>query len=351
MSSLELLPSRKRRVQASGVLRSALQVRHTPTVHYHTPRCHRSRSISRFAEVNRGGGMSWRWRTVETLRMLGESPLSARYVRNFWCWTVDMRWINSACIRLMHHASFTDHDPELPCTAQNSELRTQHALALSAVLLFAIDSRVFAQTPPDFYPDGDKGNLCYRRNDGQHLNTDGAVQDDVLYFTERSPLGISLATKSRVSFTWAKVDQDSATVDTLCRIDMDFEGGRYRSPIPAQQVGDLGHYNIGDLVAEENVPGYHRAYYHSVRDSIDVHFPHGSAGPRMSFVVRPGGDPANIKLKFTGQDSINVDLLGTLKLYLDQDSIAFPAAIAYQVNANGSTTALAWSVTYDHEDG
>lgn len=234
---------------------------------------------------------------------------------------------------------------------RNTEVITRKALAFTAFVVSTLGSSALAQIPPDFYPDGDVGNFCFRKNSGQMLDTDGAVQEDIGYSAERSPLGIHLAAKSTVAFTWATVDQDTSTVDTLYRVDMGFEGAYERSPIPWSQVADLAHYYIGDLAAVEDVPAYHRAYYEDVWDRIDVHFHHGSTGPRMSYVIRPGGAPGDIELKFTGQDSIALDLLGNLNLYVDQKWITLPEAIAYQVNTNGSTTPLTWSASYEHDEG
>ncbi|MBK6830043.1 MAG: hypothetical protein IPG92_04500 [Flavobacteriales bacterium] len=144
------------------------------------------------------------------------------------------------------------------------------------------------------------------------FDTNGNQPTDIAYYAERSPVGIYLKEKNEVSFTLAALHNDSLIEDTLYRVDMLLEGTREQDPVAFSPTPDIANYYLGSFTAED-VPASHRVVYQSVWDSIDVHFYHGSSGPRLSFVVRPGGDPDEILLSFTGQDSLNVDVAGGLK--------------------------------------
>src|SRR5690606_31564523 len=80
-----------------------------------------------------------------------------------------------------------------------------------------------------------------------------------------------------------------------------------------------------------------------VTKDVDFHVYGSAGGPRMAFVVKPGGNPDNIKLAFTGQDSLNIDWMGSLKAYLNGKWVELKQAIAYQVNGDGSMSEVAWT--------
>lgn len=204
---------------------------------------------------------------------------------------------------------------------------------------------------PDYFGDAGVGTCQLRKEAGQTLDTDGNPVGGLKFYFEQSPLGIYLQKKSKVSFVLAAIDPDTLTGDTLYRIDMSL--GKARSVEPqavGSATGDVTNYYRDDLSAE-HVPAYKKAVYRSPWDSVNVYFYGSSGGPRMSFVVLPGGAPSNISLKFEGQDSIQVDWQGALKLYVDHKWIKLEYAMAYQMNAMGGLVALPWVGTYEHIDG
>jgi hypothetical protein len=204
--------------------------------------------------------------------------------------------------------------------------------------------------PADPLGDTGKGTTIYRVNDGQRRNTSGNTETEIAYTSEKSGIVVDLSKKSRTSFSFATGKADTIGIDTLYRLDMRFSGGRDIDPAGFDQVASVNHYYYPD-VSFVDVPGYLGASYVSVWDSVDVHFAQGLAGPRMFFVVRPGGSPESIYLAFTGQDSMGVDWDGALKIYLNEKWLRFEEAIAYQVNSIGQCVPLNWTATYEHVDG
>jgi len=82
-----------------------------------------------------------------------------------------------------------------------------------------------------------------------------------------------------------------------------------------------------------------------------MHLYGSSSGPRLAFVLRPGSDPNDLKLHFTGQDSIGIDWQGELKLYLSGRWVKLQQAVAYQVASNGSLVPVNWTASYTHANG
>ena len=233
----------------------------------------------------------------------------------------------------------------------NAERRTQNAeraLALSILFLLAICQTSWAITPPpDRYPDGDQGPTRWRKNVGQMRKTDGTGCDGIKYTSEASPVGIHLSEKSLVSFTMSRMHRDSTESDSLYLVNMTFPGSNERDPLPLFPTPDLANYYLGSFEAED-VPAFHRVVYESLYDSINLHYHHGSTGPRMTFEVLPGGDPYAIYMAFEGQDSLNVDWAGNLKIYLEGKWIELQEAVAFQLDGNGDVVPVNWTAEYEH---
>jgi hypothetical protein len=99
-----------------------------------------------------------------------------------------------------------------------------------------------------------------------------------------------------------------------------------------------------------SVPGYNRIIYENMYDGIDFHYYGASAGQKLAIVCRPGSDPTKIKLQFTGQDSLGLDVNGFLKLHSDGKYLTLPYALAYQVDGGGTPEILGWGATYNADN-
>ncbi|WKZ66027.1 MAG: hypothetical protein QY325_14810 [Flavobacteriales bacterium] len=204
--------------------------------------------------------------------------------------------------------------------------------------------------PPDPYGDAGHGFTPLRQHAGQVLRTDGTPLADCAYYYERTPIGIFLRNKSLVSYTLAALHHDSTTTDTLYRIDM-LMGDKEVDPVPVgPALEGVTNYYLGSFSAE-GVEGHQRVVYEEAWEKTDIHYYYGSTGPRMAIVIRPGGTPADVKLSFTGQDSIKVDWLGALKVHLADKWVKLDQALAFQVNGNGQVVPVNWTADYVVEPG
>ncbi|HRP88842.1 MAG TPA: T9SS type A sorting domain-containing protein [Edaphocola sp.] len=96
-----------------------------------------------------------------------------------------------------------------------------------------------------------------------------------------------------------------------------------------------------------NVKGYARIVYEDVFDNINVHMYSNSKGPKILFEINPGGNPADIQLLFTGQDSIAVTNNG-LAMYLEAWEMTLPQAYAYEIDIANNTNLLSWLPVWNH---
>lgn len=204
--------------------------------------------------------------------------------------------------------------------------------------------------PPDRYGDEHKGPTIIRQNMGQVFGTNGVQRQDVKAVFEASPVDIYLRDSSRVTYAFNVLHHDSISPDTAYRVDMKIAKGKMKSPTLLLPAPGVKNYYQGTS-AVELVPAFRRGIYKKVYNYIDAHFYGSTSGPRMSFVLMPGGDPADIRLEFTGQDSLGIDMLGSLRAYLGGKWVEFREAVAYQVDNNGNLNNVAWTPTWAHTNG
>ncbi len=96
---------------------------------------------------------------------------------------------------------------------------------------------------------------------------------------------------------------------------------------------------------------YHRVIYEDIYPYIDMHIYSGKIGQKIAFVINPGGDPKDIELQFEGQDHMDVDVYGNLKLLIADKWVTIPQALAYQVANDGTILPVNWTATFNAYDG
>lgn len=96
---------------------------------------------------------------------------------------------------------------------------------------------------------------------------------------------------------------------------MSLEGASHEATAsPIGKTGVHTSYLIGNKGDFENVGGYHEVLMKSVYKSVDVRYYVDQNRPRYDFIVAPGGNPSQIKMKFDGASHVKVDSHGDLVL-------------------------------------
>lgn len=207
---------------------------------------------------------------------------------------------------------------------------------------------------PDPYGEAVAKVISWWKNQGQEIDTDGNPRSDIHFVSEGTQPKVYLREKSSVSLTYAVCDTDSVNASRIARIDVTAVGGAQQvNPIGVQLRDHVKHYWLEHTMPNPvlNVPGYGWVGYEQVYEGITWHWYGGSAGTKMAFVCQPGSDPARILLRFEGQDSLNLDWQGALKIYLEDKWLKFEQALAYQYDAQGNLSFMNWSADYELVDG
>lgn len=168
--------------------------------------------------------------------------------------------------------------------------------------------------------------MTYIENKGQIIdNNNGSVDAGVVqYYTEGTQPNFFFKNNA-FSFVYAKYDTVAATIDSLCKVSVAFKKSNpYSSLHPFTQLENMRNYFIDSIPngAVTDVKSYRYLAIPNVYHLIDLIYYSNNDGIKYYFVVKPGGNPADITHNFTGADSTTTNgdslkihtRLGTLKL-------------------------------------
>ncbi|MFN3874394.1 MAG: hypothetical protein ACK4L7_00590 [Flavobacteriales bacterium] len=194
-----------------------------------------------------------------------------------------------------------------------------------------------------------KDAIGFWENKGQVKTTAEQPATEVKYYTQGAYPRAYFQSKTRISFVLASRDTTVTVPDTLYRLDMRCVGNNARDVDPQAYLVKTYHQNFylpWTGTGVEQVQGYSRLVYPEIYPNIDLHFYSGPRGQKMAFVCHPGSDPADIRLQFTGNDDIDVDWQGNLRLLFGNKWVPFREAVAFQYDQNMNITNLGWNASY-----
>ena len=233
-------------------------------------------------------------------------------------------------------------------TLPNASTMNYRAHLLAPALLLLTGVR--AQVLPDHKNQTVSQGIAYMPNQGQFGNTDHTQNADIEYASTGNPLQLFLAKGPKMSFVSRIIHEDTTIQDTTYRVDMDFIGEGTYGNVPAQPYLETDWYHNYYLPqcpdGVTGVNGYGYLVYENVYPFIDVHVLSNAWGFKFYFVVWPGGDPAEIRMRFSGHDGLEVDVVDGLRILLEDRWLRIPQAIAYQLEG-GYTIDVPWTVTYE----
>lgn len=221
------------------------------------------------------------------------------------------------------------------------------ALLITFTVTFALGTNA-QYVPPDFYGEAYSKSLVFMKNRGQLIDHFGDPADGVKYYTQSSMPRMYMSETGKMSIAWYSNDFDFTDPDEYRRVDVAPVGERAQLVDPIHYDEKDYHYNyyFPHCGAVENVKGYSRVIYQNVYPNIDIHHYGTVSGTKMSIVCRAGSNPQDVHLQFTGQDSLRVDLMGNLKIFLNNKWVALREAVAYQVGSGNAIIPVNWTANY-----
>ncbi|MCA0234971.1 MAG: hypothetical protein LCH81_01160 [Bacteroidetes bacterium] len=187
-------------------------------------------------------------------------------------------------------------------------------------------------------------------NRGQLLYTNGTSASSVRYYS-RSTYPNLFLTDETAHFVFSHIDTSAITTDTIVRLNMDFADALPNRPAPAVGVErqDWFHNYYYDHIpgGRERTPLSNKVLFPSIYEYTDAIFGQGDDGNFIRFIFKPGSDPDDLKLEFTGATAISVLLNGDLKVETILEDLILPAPEAMTVSSTGVETEItAWTPEY-----
>lgn len=210
--------------------------------------------------------------------------------------------------------------------------------------------RLMAQSIPDHKAQSPSNGIAFFAQEGQIAGTDHVPLADAEFASSGHPVQLVLREHVIMSYVLRITHADTSVQDTTLRIDVQPIGELADPNVVPQGVEQTNYYHNYYLPqcpdGVTGLYGHRRLVYSGIYPNIDMHVYSNAWGYKIYYVVHPGGDPALIRLKFTGQDYLEPDILGGLRAITQDRWIRIPQAIAYQVVGN-STVAVPWTVEYE----
>ncbi len=131
-------------------------------------------------------------------------------------------------------------------------------------------------------------------------------------------------------------------------MDLAFVGSNALAPTPYIWDPVPQHYNFYEQNTPQGVLGVtggKRVIYENIYPNIDLHLYSNKWGPKMYIVVRPNGNPSNIKIQWSGHDSLKVDVDDYLKVWFGGKFLKLTQGMAYQQQGN-TIVSVPWMANY-----
>lgn len=191
--------------------------------------------------------------------------------------------------------------------------------------------------PVDFAEEPMPSGLLYYANKGQLIGSDSALVPDVRFYTN-STYPMYYFKDDTMSMVFAHIDTIPGTTDTLHKINVTFENCNEPTRIyPLEEQDSYLNYfltHCSEGVTE--IYGNQKLVVHDLYYNIDLVYSSNPNGMKYYFVVKPGGDPDDIKMQYTGASSTNLSS-NILSIRGIRDTVSFDRPFMYQINSSNDT--------------
>ncbi len=177
--------------------------------------------------------------------------------------------------------------------------------------------------------------LDFTENKGQLKDLNGNQIPDVL-FTGKSNDVQYLLTKTGISYVYRKSLGHGKLAMT--RVNMDMKGANKEPKIITVDAEKMVlNYFLSGSNEQENVHSFASVIYKEVYPFIDMKVYTKDNALEYDFIVHPGGDPAQIKLSFTGDDHLKLNKKGEMTITNKLGVLTQNAPYTYQASSKENT--------------
>lgn len=173
----------------------------------------------------------------------------------------------------------------------------------------------------------------YEQNRGQLKDPFGNPVPQIKMFTKSVSPAVYIA-DNFTSFVFEKVDTIASTIDTTHRVDMTLSGSNSNTRIfkTEQKVGFANYYLAHIPQGITGNKSFSRAVINDIYPKIDLQYYSNAEGVKLYYIVHPGANASQIKMKFTGASSTSTLSNGGLNIKTILGNLSFEKAHVYKIN-------------------
>jgi hypothetical protein len=202
-------------------------------------------------------------------------------------------------------------------------------------------------TPPDFSNELPDPKYCFYTNLGQIINTQDSIETSFNYYTDFITPEVYVDNNS-YSYVFRKIDADTATTDTLERIDFIFYESSPYAQLYHFEEGPtrLNYYLPHCSTGVTNVKGYYHLMSPNLFPKIDLHYLSNKDGLKFYLGMKPWADTNRLQFRVQGGDTSYIDGSGNLRLQGVIGDVTLAPPHAYQVDYTGTIDTLTGSASW-----
>ncbi len=177
------------------------------------------------------------------------------------------------------------------------------------------------------------------------------ASESVMVFAQ--PSGAAAPSATRVSEDAAGLASTPGDSSTAV-VRMRYVGANTQAKVHGvDPLPGTSNYLIGNDRAgwQTDIQSFAKVQYSDIYPGIDLVYYGRGRSVEYDFVLRPGADPAAIRLKFKGPEQLTVNAAGELLLKIPSGELRQPAAVMYQEGPNGPVLVAGNYVVHGDEVG
>lgn len=177
--------------------------------------------------------------------------------------------------------------------------------------------------------------LTFIENKGQFKDSEGNTRNDILYLAKANGMKIYFF-QNKISYVFGIKDEEKDVDEhsnglqrtKLYRYDVELIGSNAKVQSFNELPGTTNYMGSGNPITD--VKSYQKLTYSDLYENIDLVFYNSEKGLKYDFIVKPGGDPKKIKMKYTGIENIELVDGQTIDISLPFGKIKETLPITYE---------------------
>lgn len=183
---------------------------------------------------------------------------------------------------------------------------------------------------------------CLVENVGQIKDQFGAMRNDIDFKLPGDFFNVFIGSGA-IQYQWiqasSKNNDGPASLQTY-RMDMQLIGANHDAVVSKSFVQAYKEQFISDAKVTKEAKGYEKVSYKNIYPNIDWELYLKNGKLEYDFVVHPGGNVADIKIKYNGATKINRKSDGSIAAYTPAGYVNEHAPYSYSKGNNGSKTPI-----------